>query len=307
MIRCSAYVVLLLWLFVCGSPVDAQEDVRAYFTAEIGTPLIGEPIELVLTVDVPDGTSVVMPQFPVAWPPFTVREVGSVTMTSNGGRALYQQKLIVTLWEPGDYEIPQTFVDYRLPNAVSGRQIIFANVNFSVHTTLNPDDLNLRPFKAPLSMSYISPIVVGVVPIGLGALAFLWRLRHRNHAFGKRKVALGQYQVAALAALEEINRLDQQSAPSVVYAAVSDALRRYVQGKFGIRAADMTTEELTRNLKVCQRLGDKHQRELSYLLEQADMVKFAQVQPPSRSAQKMLNIAQRWVRAVEQDSIEATE
>jgi hypothetical protein len=46
---------------------------------------------------------------------------------------------------------------------------------------------------------------------------------------------------------------------------------------------------------------------LGYLLEQADLVKFARMQPQSKSAEKILNVAQQWVTAVEQDHMEVAE
>jgi hypothetical protein len=96
-------------------------------------------------------------------------------------------------------------------------------------------------------------------------------------------------------------------APAVVYENVSNALRRYIQGRFAVTAEELTTQELMADLVNLETLSDRRKRELGYLLEQADLVKFARMQPQSKSAEKILNVAQQWVTAVEQDNMEVVE
>jgi hypothetical protein len=81
--------------------VYGQEDVSANFVAELGAPLIGQPIDLVLTINVPADATVTLPTFTADWPPFMIREIGEVSVSTNAGRTTYQQHLSVILWRPG--------------------------------------------------------------------------------------------------------------------------------------------------------------------------------------------------------------
>jgi hypothetical protein len=279
--------------------VRGQEDVNANFTAELGAPLIGQPIDLVLTVDVPADASVTLPTFSTDWPPFVIREIGEVNVSTNAGRTIYQQHLNVILWRPGDYQTPPTQITYQLSNEPQPQQIDVQPAYFAVKTVLNPDDLNLRPLKPPVSMFYVSPLLVGVVLLGLILLSvFGWS---RRKQFVLPKVTdPNALHAAARAALAEFRKIQNANvAPALVYENVSGALRRYIQGRFTVSAEELTTQELMADLVNLETLSDRRKRELSYLLGQADLVKFARMQP--KSAEKILNVAQQWVTAVEQD------
>ncbi len=72
----SMFFLLMLWAFVA----HAQVEVRARFSTSNPTPLIGEPVELVLVVDAPAGTVVTMPTFAVGqWGAFDVQAIGEAT------------------------------------------------------------------------------------------------------------------------------------------------------------------------------------------------------------------------------------
>jgi hypothetical protein len=302
-------LIILFLVLISHAFTSAQEAARGYFTAELGSPLIGEPIDLLLTFEVPDGAVVTMPELPADWPPFTIRKMGEVEVSNSGGKTSYRQHLTVSLWRPGEYQTPETSVEYQLPNSPDRQQIIVEPAFFVVKTVLNPDDLNLRPLKPPVAVFYISPLAVTVLLVGLAVIAyFAWSNRRKIAFVNLSDSQAGGLHVSARMALDEFKRLDSANlAPPKVIALVSDTLRHYVQVRFGLRAEDMTTAELVENLLDRWDLSEKRQHELTNLLEQADLVKFARMQPPSKSAEKLLNVAQRWVVAVEQETVEAVE
>src|SRR5436190_17326755 len=96
--------ITLMILLASRLTARGQEDVSANFTAELGAPLIGQPIDLVLTVNAPADATVTLPTFGTDWPPFAVRQIGEVNVSTNAGRTTYQQHLSVILWRPGDYQ-----------------------------------------------------------------------------------------------------------------------------------------------------------------------------------------------------------
>jgi hypothetical protein len=297
----------LIILFVSCLTVRGQEEVSANFTAELGAPLIGQPIDLLLTVDAPADATVTLPTFTSDWPPFAIQQIGEVNESTNAERTTYQQHLSVILWLPGDYQTPVTQIIYTLPNATDQQQIDVQPAYFAVKTVLNPDDLNLRPSKPPVSMFYISPFMLGLVTLVLVLLmVFAWS--RRKKLMLSIVTETNTLHAAARAALAEFKKVHVMNpAPAVVYENVSNALRRYIQGRFAVSAEELTTHELMSDLVNLQTLSDRRKRELGYLLEQSDLVKFARMQPQPKSAEKILNVAQQWVMAVEQDQVEVAE
>ncbi len=290
---------LLILLASPGMFVRGQDGVRAGFTAEIGAPLIGQPIELLLTVDAPANVVVAMPTFSDNWPPFAIRQIGDVDVVTDAGRTIYQQRLTVILWGLGDYQTPPTQVEYQIGG--EPHRIDVQPAYFVVQSVLNPDDLNLRPLKPPVSMFYVSPFAaIGVAFAVLVLGVFAWSKRTGIRLPAAAEVSV--FHAAALVALAEFRKMRGPNvAPSQVYENVSNALRHYIQGRFSVSAEELTTQELMSNLTDLQNLSDRRKRELGYLLERADLVKFARMQPQPKSAEKILTVAQQWVTAVEQD------
>lgn len=295
--------LLPLWaLLLSVYTAYAQVGVQANFTAEIGSPLIGQPIDLLLTVEAPDGMTITLPEFSADWSPFTIRDISEVSVSTSNGVTTYLQHLTVTLWQLGDYQTPVTMVQYQLPNSNETQQLMVQPAFFAVESVLKPHDFNLRPLKPPVSMFYMSPLLVATVLVGLGVIGSVaWSKRKRFSLPGLGSQTSNLHSSAEVA-LSEIKRMSSPNNISPkVYAAVSDALRRYLHGRFGVRAADMTTQELIIDLSRRRDLSERRQRELSSLLEQADFVKFARMQPQSKSTEKWVNVAYGWVVAVEQE------
>lgn len=300
--------LIAAWILLAGARTYAQADVRAFFTTDIGSPLIGQPIDLLLTVEAPDGTVVNLPAFPTDWLPFMIQTVSEITTSTSNGITTYRQHLTVLLWQIGEYQTPDTVIEYELLNSTESGQVVAQPAYFDVKSVLEADDLNLRPLKLPVSMFYVSPLMIGAALLGLGAIGiFAWSKRKQFH-LPKVATNTNNLHPAAQIALAEIKRIgSSNNTPLTGYAAVSDALRRYLQGRFGIRAIDMTSQELMFDLSKGQDVSERRQRDLANLLEQADLVKFAGMQPSSKFTDKLLNVAYGWVMGVEQDHLEAVE
>lgn len=62
------------------------------------------------------------------------------------------------------------------------------------------------------------------------------------------------------------------------YTRLTDIVRTYLEGRYGIRALEQTTDEIMRELRTAD-LADRSRNELRDLLRTADLVKFAKHQP----------------------------
>jgi hypothetical protein len=283
---------------------DFSSFARADFIADNYIPLIGEPIELTLTVHTEPGVDVIdWPEFPEDWRPFMVREVGEVEVDEQpDGSATHRQWLQVYVWRPGDFETPETYIGYRLQASGEVFRIPARSIFFSVPSVLETEDLNLltiHPYRPPVSFFYIPPWLVIVVVVGAGGVFWLGRRWWREHRPRRREPVATPKTPAqiTLDALERLHTLD--SSPAAMCIQMADMLRMYIQRRFDIPAQDRTTIELMAALEDAGQFDKRHRDELRRLLEQADLVKFAGLQPDQTTIDHMLTAARRWITRVD--------
>jgi len=301
LVRCG-WITLVCALMVVGlGRAAAQGDVQARFQTDTLAPLIGQPVTLTLVVRIPAGTVVNWPDFPEDWPPFMVRTVGEKQVADSGNEQTIQQTLTVILWQPGDYETPDFMLEYQLPGETVIRRTAVEKAFFSVPSVLDPDDLTLRPLKPLIALPYMPPLLVTVLVVALAvAVVTGWRWRRRPLPKLRRAVLASDLHPAAQVALAQI-RQAAETPPAAVetYRVMADARRQYVGRRFGLPAPELTTGELPTALEVHPEIALRRQRELRHLLEQADLVKFAALQPRPDAAQRILGVAYEWVEQVE--------
>ncbi|MGE9295658.1 MAG: DUF4381 family protein [Puniceicoccales bacterium] len=76
---------------------------------------------------------------------------------------------------------------------------------------------------------------------------------------------------------------------------VSNALRVYMEKRFGLRAPEQTTEEFLQSARTSQRLPEKSLTTLAKFLELCDLAKFAQHAFGDDERQELLNTARNFV------------
>jgi len=292
-------LVLLLASRVVG--LRAQAGVSARFSADNPTPLIGQPVHVVLTVEAPATAVVTFPEFPTEWDSFMVQSVGELTRTVNGDVATYRQTLTVILWRAGNFETPQTFVNYQLSPSGEILRIPAEPLLITVASVLQPGDIELRPLKPPASLLYLPPWLALVAAAGLYGAYRGWRWwRARQVVWtGQLRGANGPLALSpGQRALAELRSMRQKNlSPMAIPSSVSDCLRLYVQRAYQVQALEMTTGELLNALQA--KLAQAEQRDLQRILDYADLVKFAHVEPGMRSARQLLDTAEKWVEALE--------
>jgi hypothetical protein len=309
MIKIGLIGFLAVWLAALAvSAQDAPEAtsepieglVEVGFSADRLSPLIGEPISLTLTADIPSNLEIAeWPEINGSWGDFMVHEVGeSENHEQFDGSVIQQQEFTIILWEPGDYQTPTTFIGYRMLNSDEIFRIPVKPIFFTVPSVLDPDDMELRPARAPISLFYLPPwiVVLGLgVLVAMGWVGYRWYERQHLARLQRRLLNLktpGQMVLEGLAELK-----NSELTPQDICAEMADNLRFYIWQKYGVPAPDMTTTELFSVLNIAAQNG--HWTDVQRLLEQADLVKFAQLQPSEQIVVRMLNLAYRWVSSLE--------
>ena len=141
------------------------------------------------------------------------------------------------------------------------------------------------------------PVLAAAAAAALLAAAGLWAWRLRRRGGAARRVPMAPAHALALAALGRLDaeRLDTPEKIDAFYVRVSRILRRYLDWRFGLRAAQRTTEEVLREASAREAVAG-HRGALGAFLASCDRVKFARHRPESGEASTALDNATGFVR-----------
>ena len=86
--------------------------------------------------------------------------------------------------------------------------------------------------------------------------------------------------VVAFAALEKLRgeRLWQENKHKLYYSALTDIVRSYIAGRYGVGAMEMTSDEIIEAMRSVD-VPQKSAMDLTQILREADLVKFAKAMP----------------------------
>lgn len=141
-----------------------------------------------------------------------------------------------------------------------------------------------EPWTAPADYRWLV-VVAALVALATVGLFFLWKKR-KQRVFVKEPLP---DLPADFIALRELRRIENLKLPEAgefkkYYTLVTDAIRNYIEKRFGVAALDRTTSEILNDLERKRRHIDK----LELLLQEADLVKFAKYIPALTSAREAM-------------------
>lgn len=292
-------LLILLGFFWLPFLTVAQDS--APLTSSNPTPLIGEPFQLTIRVNLPSNAVVTWPSLIGRWDSIEVLNASDLEQAVLGEITQYQQVLEVVAWKTGIIRTPQWAIPYASNDDTSPAELIITPLTITVPSVLGEEENAgvLRPAK-PLIESAYFPYKI-VISIGAGLLAVVvmhwyWRYRQKRTVI-EREERLSAASIS-LSRLEAL-RLTPESSIEI-YSGIADCLRRYVADRFSVQIEDVTSDELVK-LLILRSEGDVTR--LRKLLEYVDLVKFAQVVPTAETTTNVIKSAERWIVDIEQQHI----
>lgn len=307
-------VLILLALAACGGPAETGDDtavvqeqagVRGEVRLELdATELtVADTAELALTVAAQEGWEVEWPRIEAQLEGFLILgEDETAPRLVEGGRIATTRTFVLEPELDGDYEIPA--LDFRLAagdgetrqEETFSTEPVIVRV-FSAIEGEDAEEAKLREIPDPESLPggfpwWILALIVALAAAGYGY--WRWRLRPR----AEKPVPVEPPHVIAeraLAALAE-EGLTEQGQYKAYFARLSDILRQYIEGRFGLRAPEQTTEEFLQALAYAPVLVGEHKDRLRHFLELSDLVKFAKHEPRSEDADASMGACREFVR-----------
>lgn len=197
------------------------------------------------------------------------------------------QSITITAFDSGAYYIPPLRFRFQPIDDTSFYEASSIPLYLRVHTMEVDTTQAIKAIKPPLAAPVTFAEILPWLLIGLAAVALIlliiYIIRKR-----KKKEPIFQFRpkpvlpphVVAISALEVLKqkKLWQAGLTKDFYTELTDILRAYIEGRYGVQAAEMTTEEILEGLKKTN-AGDAAVGELARTLILADLVKFAKEQP----------------------------
>ena len=290
-------LVLAVGTLVTTSAQTIQVNARFDSTAI----LIGDQIKLRIELERQNDVRV---QFP-AWTDKLTREIEIIEVypvdssRTVDGMIRYKQDILVTSFDSGRHVLPPI----RFPFVADGNADTIATrpIFLDVHTIpvdKEQDIADIKPiYKLPLGWADVWPwllriglllLVAGL--IGFAIYAFI-RKRNNRPIFFAPKPADPPH----ITALRELDRLRgeklwQNNRTKEYYTRLSDVVRTYIEGRFGVSAMEMTSDEILTGLRNTGFEDNNLVNRLRKLFSLSDLVKFAKAQPlPDENETSMLD------------------
>ena len=279
--------------------------------------LIADQVEYGFQLDsLAEGTAIALPEFAGAgndtlalvrnWQLDTTATL-RVRQPGGKGRAqLYNVRgsIVLAPFEEGTYHLPS------IPVLRGADTLLFEGLDMEVKTmpvdtaTFQIHDIKGQ-MRYPLTFRETLPWIGGVLLLAaLVALLVWWLRRRRSGAAGE-----AHKDPAYIVALRELDkwRGDKFWAPDkqkAYYSGITDALKNYIEDRFGVDAPEMTTAELFDALKGAEDLPADLREELRGVFECADFVKFAKHVASDEDNARALPTAVRFVTSTYQTVLE---
>ena len=218
--------------------------------------------------------------------------------------------IIISPFEAGTYKLPEIALQRTLADGTVDT-LLFNPQEMQVctmpvdTTTYVPHDIKAQ-MRYPLTAQEIIPYIAGfdlfaVMAILIGALVIMHRKKE-----GTAEVRKDPAYIVALRKLDKFrgDRFWVPEKQKTFYSGITDTLREYIAGAFGIDACEMTTAEIFDALKGNCNLTPELYNEAKDLFETADFVKFAKHVVDDEDNAKALPAAVRFVTSTYQTSLE---
>ena len=314
--------------------VTEEGPVKAIVRVWPQAPALGDPIHLELTIEAQPGVLVAAPfeserlgRFTVAgWNHDTKRRDDGVTVEvqrytlqapGSGKHRIPPIRLEVTDTRPGAASTPGTGTgtgtgdqgpEARSPKpeappssaAAEPKELFTEEVPISV--AMVDEAKATEALAAPRGVLdastrdytplWIAAIVIGLALAGGGALLGVRGVRRARD----RRARISAYEVAVrrLAELEQRGAPDAASADAW-FVELSAIVRSYLEGRYQVRAPELTTEEFLQEARRAAGLSAEHRDLLIAFLERCDRVKFAGYRPDADESLATLRAARAFV------------
>lgn len=219
-----------------------------------------------------------------------IEDLPADTLSAEGRRLRLRKRYVMTAFDEGNYSFGRAQVLYADKNIVdtlyADDSLRIAVATFQIDSTSHAIfDIKAQktlPFRFGEISGYLLWSLLAMVLVALAVWLAVWWLHKHGRRFTdmfKPAPPLPPH-VVAISELESLHnqKLWQNNKHKQYYSGLSDILRTYIAGRYGIGAMEMTTDEIVDAMKDIE-MPKKNAMDLVAVLRDSDLVKFAKAMP----------------------------
>ncbi len=290
-------IMVALMCVLLGTTSAVAQDVKIIATVDSTHYQIGDWINVTVTAEVAGSEESIQP---------IIRDsLGQFEVLKMKQRNRHTWMVQLTTFDTGRVFVPPIEFSYTLSGDTT-RRVALSNALF---LTLSAPVANLQedirdikpPFDAPWLFEDIRPYLIALALIALAIAGYYyWRKRSQKKevASVSHKPAIPAHTLVLMQLRElEEKRLWQQGKVKEYYSEATEIVRRFFEGRYGIPALELTSDEVMQQLKP---LPDAQVvwKQLQSFFTTADLVKFAKYDPTPAEHDNEMKLAYDIVRAM---------
>lgn len=295
--RAAGLLFLILFTAVSAHAASAGEPPDASIRESISRKriFVGDRIRYKIEISSRRNLEIEFPQFKDSKiGDCEIKDSGKSVKRSLFGNNSYINWFDITSYYVGKRAVPSIEVKYREKGEGYWRKLNTKELAFTVETVL-PRGVRLTDVKDIKGVMYPFSwlkLFLWVLAAAIG----LWVMVKLAFKFiFKKPPPKLPHEVA----LEEIDAASKQFASGGdvkdYYVRISDAVRRYIEIVFSLKAPEMTTQEFLMSLGGSSKLQSSHKELLSVFMGACDMVKFAKYKPVRNDIEGVCNTAKKFI------------
>ena len=267
-------------LLFAGSPAYSQ-DVQLHASIDSSLVHIGDWVRLRVTAEFPSHVTSISPMLRDSLGAFEVLRIHASPVQLGGESHRQTWNIRLTSFEALEGVIPPVLFSYTHEGDSTPRFASTLPVPISVKGVEIDPQGDIKDIKPPLRppWAFEDFLPYGILTLILAALAVGYYYYRRRKTLVKvqerilPQIPPHEQALLALHALEE-KRLWQQGKIKEYYSEITEIIRRFFEGRFGIIALEMTSDEILQQLKHISE-AQPALKEIKTFFLTADLVKFA--------------------------------
>lgn len=211
------------------------------------------------------------------------------TLSREGRKLKLRKSYRLAAFDEGIHRVvPQVmYADKNIVDTIGGADtlellVTTIEIDSTSHAIFDIKPQKTLPFRLGEITGYMKWTLVALLALAALAYAAKRILKRYGKRFSDmfRPAPPSPPHEAALAALEKLRaqRLWQEGKHKLYYSALTDILRTYIAGRYGVSAMEMTSDEIVEAMRGVD-LPRKSAMDLAQILREADLVKFAKAAP----------------------------
>ena len=227
------------------------------------------------------------------------------TLSREGRRLKLRKSYLMAAFQEGIHKVlPEVmYLDKNIIDTLRGEDtlrlmVTTFEIDSTSHTIFDIKPQRTLKFKFGEISGYVTWTIIAIFIVVLLFLIAKRILAHYGKSFSdifKPAPPLPPHEIA-LRDLKKLHseRLWQEGNHKLYYSGLTDILRAYIAGQFGVEALEMTSDEIIEAMRGVE-IPQKQKMDLTELLRDADLVKFAKAMPEAEANEAAYTMALNFV------------